>query len=431
MQNSFSLPALRRSVRLIPLFFLLVSTSCAITTSWDRNAGAVRTALAGGKLADADRLADEALAYAENLPEGDARRTSLIELKARIADLDGRHADAAELYTQAVALRESEFGEGHPRIAPLLLTLARVELTRRHPEAAIELLDQLLAIDSEDNALAGHLVGQAYGEKAEALSQLEQWTEAESEYRDAASILSRSGPLLEYHRYQRANVRLLRRLGKYGKAETIEASFRPPDGNYLWNVLVKDPRKHFAGIRYVSRWRRDQMPLRVRVPLPPRHLFVDPEAIAETVKNAVRVWEDMVEPGVPSFLFVDEKDDADIPFRWVPRLDYLSRIAETQRGLSPTGRNFSVRYIAVGTQPLLGIGDRIQALSTVITHETGHALGLYGHSPSPIDTMYPSVHMINLAPSQTDVETIRQLYSLEPGTLVKCPAGVWNCSEQL
>ena len=405
--------------------------SCTISTPWDRNAAAVRTAMSIGKLADADLLADKALAEASGLPESDMRIISLVILKASIASLDGRHADAVKFYNRAITLRIDASEEMTPQVAPILLAMARVELSRKRPHAAIERLDQLLDIDEKHGPLASHLVGQAYGEKGAALAQLERWRDAAGEYGDAAGILRDTGPVAVYHRYQRANVKLLRQLGLIAKAETIEASFRPPEGNYLWNVLLKDQRPHFSDIRYVSRWRRNQMPLRVFIPPPPGDQFDDAEALVQTITSAVRAWEGTVEPGIPSFVFVKDKLGADIPFLWVPRHDLLSTLAVTQREFSPTGGSFSVRYVSVAVSALLAVGDQEESLATVVTHEMGHALGLFGHSPSPVDTMYPSAHMINLQPSDTDLETIRQLYGLEPATQVKCPPHVQDCAKFL
>lgn len=400
-----------------------------MSTSWDRNEAAVGNAIATGNLHDAERLADAALAHAGDLPESDTRKIRLIELKARIAHLDRRSADAVELYDNALASRAKELGASSPALAPTLLSVARVELDRKRPQASIAHLQRLLSIDEENGPVPDHLVGRAYGEMGAALAQLGESKDAVEEYRDAANILKVSGPVEDYYRFQRERVKLLRQLGLIAKADAIEDSFRPIEGNYLWHVLVPDPRRHFSEVRYVSRWRRDQMPLRVWVPRPPKDLFDDPDALVETVENAIRVWENTVEPGVPSFVFVTKKKESDIPIRWVSRFEDVFKLAEVQREFSPTGGDFDVRYLAVGTAALLRLGSPLEALATVIAHETGHALGLFGHSPSPIDAMYSTAHMVNLAPSKTDLETIRELYSLEPGAQVSCPRSIQNCAQ--
>ena len=50
----------------------------------------------------------------------------------------------------------------------------------------------------------------------------------------------------------------------------------------------------------------------------------------------------------------------------------------------------------------------------------GHALGLFGHSPSPIDIVYPKLHEIGLEPSQSDLETIHRLYRRQPAAQIRC-----------
>lgn len=60
----------------------------------------------------------------------------------------------------------------------------------------------------------------------------------------------------------------------------------------------------------------------------------------------------------------------------------------------------------------LGPGQAPASLATTARHELGHALGLWGHSPSPQDVMYAEQTVQNQPQevSQRDVNTLRRVY---------------------
>ncbi|MEN8376984.1 MAG: hypothetical protein ABFS34_16290, partial [Gemmatimonadota bacterium] len=63
-------------------------------------------------------------------------------------------------------------------------------------------------------------------------------------------------------------------------------------------------------------WSRRQMPLRVHLPVPPDGFYIDPLAVHDVVRDGVTDWADVVEPGLPSFTFVDAPGEADIHIAW-------------------------------------------------------------------------------------------------------------------
>ena len=89
------------------------------------------------------------------------------------------------------------------------------------------------------------------------------------------------------------------------------------------------------------RWPERQMPLKVHLPRPPDGLFEDPDAIFDSVRDGVLDWTDVAAPGVPSFVFVEDKGDADIPIVWAAEPDggwYIAFCALRAESLVETPR---------------------------------------------------------------------------------------------
>jgi tetratricopeptide (TPR) repeat protein len=399
---------------------LSLQVGCALSYPWERSSASARDALVRRDLASAENFVEQGLFEVREFDDDDPRRIELLGIKAEILRKGNRFEESAKNLKDILALLESQEDADISTFTWSLLTLARVELELGSPEAAIVQLERLLEIDEGEMDVAAHTIGAARGELGGAYAEMKRWADAFEEYQQAAAILTRSGPESLHHRYERAHVRLLRMRGLVGKAQGIADGFKRPEGHYLWGVLVRDRRPHFDDIRYVTHWRRDQMPLRVCIPPPPSGSFPDAHGAVSKIADAMRVWENVVEEGVPTFEFVQNDSACDIPFRWYERLENSTTLALCRRNFSPTGGDFSVRSIDVATKTALGLGARLDVLALTVTHETGHALGLFGHSPSPIDIMYPYLHDIEIGPSSSDVETIRQLYGLEPGTPIRC-----------
>ena len=161
------------------------------------------------------------------------------------------------------------------------------------------------------------------------------------------------------------------------------------------------------------------MPLSVHLPSPSPDLFEDPEEVESAVRRGIVGWADVVSPGVPSFEFVDDQGDADIPIVWAEEPDGDWYIAFCAYDVNIPNR-FGVSHILVTGRWRGGRVASIEDIYAVTLHEMGHALGLMGHSDSREDIMYPSIMPASMRSmmtasgegllSQTDRNTLRELY---------------------
>jgi predicted Zn-dependent protease len=168
--------------------------------------------------------------------------------------------------------------------------------------------------------------------------------------------------------------------------------------------------------RVLLRWEARQMPLRVHLPPPPAGLASDPAAVWDAVRDGVTDWTDVASPGVPSFRFVDDPGDADIPIVWeaAPSGDWF--IAHCVYDVNWAQRRFGVARILV-TARYQGREAGLDELYVTVLHEMGHALGLAGHSPAAGDAMHPRAQGAREL-SARDRETLRLLYAKPIGTRV-------------
>ena len=194
------------------------------------------------------------------------------------------------------------------------------------------------------------------------------------------------------------------------------------------------------------RWQHRQMPLRVFLPAPPDGLFEDPQAIREVVRDSISKWEDLAAPGVPSFVFVDEAGEADIPVAWAEKPSgdwYIAtvtpRIRPGKETLRARGTNsawgafskhlrrsamalaewqpFGVGHLLITGRWRGGQPAPLDQVGSVVTHEFGHALGLL-HSPKAGDIMYYALTPGITEPSPRDQATLRLLYESPIGRRV-------------
>ncbi|MCP5066109.1 MAG: matrixin family metalloprotease [bacterium] len=166
------------------------------------------------------------------------------------------------------------------------------------------------------------------------------------------------------------------------------------------------------------RWQKRKMPLKIHLPRPPADFVDDPEAVWDSVRDGVPDWTDVAAPGIPSFVFVDEPGDADIPIVWERKSLGGDRwyIAYAAADIDVFAQRFGIAHILVtarrqnGSEPSLGI------LYETVLHEMGHALGLAGHSPEQGDIMYPRIMGgRDEGLSARDRETLRLLYKRPNG----------------
>jgi predicted Zn-dependent protease len=191
-------------------------------------------------------------------------------------------------------------------------------------------------------------------------------------------------------------------------AARADVASRPPLApDYLRYVAYEVPTNE----RVLLRWPERAMPLRVHLPRPPRGLFTDPDAVVEAVRLGVEGWTGVAAPGLPSFEFVDEPGDADIPIVWAARPTGWF-IASCSYAIDTLNRRLGVDHLLVTGRWRDGQEASLPQLETAVLHEMGHALGLTGHSPSPTDVMYKYVtHESVPELSARDRNTLRALYS--------------------
>ncbi len=168
----------------------------------------------------------------------------------------------------------------------------------------------------------------------------------------------------------------------------------------------------------VLRWPKRKMPLRVHLPSPPDGLFDEPDSIHDSVRDAVLDWSDVVAPGLPSFEFVTDPRDADIPIVWAAEPDGDWYIAHCSYDIGWAARRFGVSRILVAGHWNGRVADLHDVYATVL-HEMGHALGLGGHSPVQTDIMYKSISATAVdGLSARDRATLSLLYSRPIGSRV-------------
>jgi predicted Zn-dependent protease len=193
-------------------------------------------------------------------------------------------------------------------------------------------------------------------------------------------------------------------------APSVEPDF--PDGSeageYLRQVAVRDE----FNDTYLLHWPERKMPLAIYLPDPPEGLFPDPVRIRSEVQRAVLDWADVAAPGVPSFRFVDNHGEAEIPIVWAAEPDGGWYIAHCTYQVNIRQKRFGVERILVTGRWGDGRVAEPSAIYETVLHEMGHALGLMGHSDDPRDIMYPE---LSPAPgrglSARDRNTLRQLYA--------------------
>lgn len=195
---------------------------------------------------------------------------------------------------------------------------------------------------------------------------------------------------------------------------------REPANDYLRYVWIEVP----GSEKLLLRWLDGKMPLRVHLPAPDPELFADPDAVLDAVRDGITDWADVAGPGVPSFVFVDQPGDADIPIVWEEKPSGDWYIAHCVYDLNLIQRRFGVAHILVTARYAGREQVPLQQLYETMLHEMGHALGLAGHSPYEDDIMYYRGTSKTDGLSERDRATLRALYAKPNGHRVTGPKRV-------
>lgn len=145
--------------------------------------------------------------------------------------------------------------------------------------------------------------------------------------------------------------------------------------------------------------------------------------LKEALNCAFEKWQTV---GCFSFRYTTEAAKADIICQWVDRAEAMANPAEG----GEAKLTYKAGTIRRATLSLLTTrGNRaatVHEVGAVALHEVGHCLGIVGHSPSPDDVMYFSIHSdIQFVKyptlSNRDIETLRTMYPAElPAEYAQC-----------
>lgn len=186
---------------------------------------------------------------------------------------------------------------------------------------------------------------------------------------------------------------------------------RPDRPNYLKYVSFQMPGNENVLLHFSKR----EMPLSVYLARPDPKLFADPDALYELVYDGILDWTDVGGPGIPSFEFVDDPGDADIPIQWEADLAGAWFIGRCVWDVDVLTRRFGVAHIVVTGKVREGVEATPGQVYATMLHEVGHALGLGGHSPDPQDVMYRATSRGQGQLTERDRETLRLLYERPSG----------------
>ena len=166
-----------------------------------------------------------------------------------------------------------------------------------------------------------------------------------------------------------------------------------------------------------ARWPDNKMPLKVYIESGIGIPGFKPQ-YEEILNQAFSDWAN-VSQGKVSFVFVNNKQTADITARW----SNFPSIAHTPgeggdalcRGDNAKGVLTHVVITIFTVDPNLTVSLSDGAVRQVALHEIGHALGIMGHSPNAGDVMFFSEVSYSLVPalSSRDIRTLQRLYATD------------------
>jgi len=152
--------------------------------------------------------------------------------------------------------------------------------------------------------------------------------------------------------------------------------------------------------------RFDKMPIRIytdEIPVPDALKKQYMSVLNEVISN----WEE-VSDGKIQFSQISKKENADIRLSWSNKLPSYPR--------NPIGEAVLVRTKSFYVEIKIGLRDsttasllRPKTAKSILLHELGHAIGLWGHSHHPQDVMHYAATA--LYPSKRDINTLLKVYS--------------------
>jgi hypothetical protein len=413
----FVVTALR--IALAAILLALVACVSASQRRLERAFANARTAQLAGDWEEAARYAAEAQAELPADETTTSRALLLVGERGRIALQAGRDEEAERFFAD-LRDRIDRTRPNAPSLAYSLDELAKLKRRRGDREGARSDWERILTLERDGQRARPDERAFAYAGLARLARDAGDGAEADRLFRLAITQDSSTGDA--YAEIRGEYGALLRSLGREEDAERVEAGIGAPprSRHYLWYVTYPRGDLDARDERTVRRWPDEKMPLRVYVPDVPPGAFPgkDPAAVRAAVIAGVEAWRDVVRPGVPSFVVVDAPRGADLRFRWTEGIEdaLLGWTAAPLSGpFQPYPIRIAMRWHPRGGAPLAG-------LQAVVTHETGHALGLWGHSPDRGDLMYHAYFQEyrggRHALTERDRETLRLLYGLAPGEVV-------------
>lgn len=140
-------------------------------------------------------------------------------------------------------------------------------------------------------------------------------------------------------------------------------------------------------------------------------VYVEDSPKAHILEKAFNIWDDALRSDM-NFIFVSDKNEADITIGYIDKLDKNAVGLTYPRYLTIQGKIYLYKSrIAIAKTDPRGFIQSDAQLLKVTLHEIGHAIGIIGHSNSINDIMYYSTASTkNTSPSLRDIDTVNKLY---------------------
>ena len=179
-----------------------------------------------------------------------------------------------------------------------------------------------------------------------------------------------------------------------------------------------DAADYLSGLVSVSKWRKEDLPLRVyvrkNIQIPEFH-----ETYVQIVRGSLDQWCRATD-NVVSYKFVNDKDSANVVCDYTDRRELVSSDHElgldgnTDTHIRAQDKTIDWANITllVKDGPAAPFRNSV-LISKAFLHEAGHALGMHGHSPNPHDMMFlAATPELVCKLTERDENTIRKIYPI-------------------